>query len=319
MPNADSGYSLRQAEKLVGLSRRFIQTLVEAGILRPSPASPDDWRFSLRDMVVLRTARALRDARIPHRKVVQALRNVQASLGADEHLASIRLRASGSAIEASDQGLRRDALSGQLLLPLEDASPWVRMQSSAVPQADGAPRIAGAPAAAVDPVPPVHPVQPAYPIDSVDAVDPADAVGIDVSVAWRRFQQALHLEATDTAAAESAYRQAIALDPCLDVAYVNLGALLCEARRCKEAVALYDGALAHCGDTPLIHFNRATALEDTGHLRQAVQAYERALVLDPSLADAHYNLGVLMERLGQTQASLRHLNAYRRLHPPEES
>lgn len=313
MPNPDSGYNLRQAVKLVGLSRRFIQALVEADILRPSSASPNDWRFSLRDMVVLRTARALRDARIPHRKVVQALLNVQASLGADEHLASIRLRASGRAIEASGQGLRRDALSGQLLLPLEEVSPPVTMQSSAPTQADTALTLDGAAAGAVSPVSPVNSVDPVHPID------PVDSVRIGASVAWRRFQQALHLEATDTAAAESAYRQAIALDPCLDVAYVNLGALLCEAHRCTEAVALYDGALAHCGDTPLIHFNRATALEDTGHLQQAVQAYERALVLDPSLADAHYNLGVLMERLGQTQASLRHLNAYRRLHPPEDS
>ncbi len=315
MPTADSGYSLRQAEKLVGLSRRFIQALVEADILRPSPAPPDDWRFSLRDMVVLRTAKALRDARIPHRKVVQALRNVQASLGEDEHLASIRLRASGRAIEASDQGLRRDALSGQLLLPLEDLSSAATMAASACP----------ASAASSD----------AFEAsDSIDASDdsrspdPAaasflkeapTAAGTDSSIAWRRFQQALHLEASDAAAAEAAYRQAIALDPCLDVAYVNLGALLCESHRCTEAVTLYDGALAHCGDTPLIHFNRATALEDTGRLQQAVQAYEQALVLDPELADAHYNLSVLMERLGQTQASLRHLSAYRRLHPPEDS
>lgn len=281
MPPADSGYSLRQAEKLVGLSRRFIQALVEADILRPSPASPDDWRFSLRDMVVLRTAKALRGARIPHRKVVQALRNVQASLGEEDHLASIRLRASGRAIEASDQGLRRDALSGQLLLPLEDPA-------------------SSAPSAA--------------PLEAQPAAARADS-----STAWRRFQQALHLEASDAEAAEAAYRQAIALDPCLDVAYVNLGALLCESHRCTEAVTLYDGALAHCGDTPLIHFNRGTALEDIGRLQQAVQAYERALVLDPGLADAHYNLGVLMERLGQTQASLRHLSAYRRLHPPGDS
>ncbi|ALV06363.1 tetratricopeptide repeat protein [Roseateles depolymerans] len=321
MPTADSGYSLRQAEKLVGVSRRFIQALVEADILRPSPAPPDDWRFSLRDMVVLRTAKALRDARIPHRKVVQALRNVQASLGEDEHLASIRLRASGRAIEASDQGLRRDALSGQLLLPLEDLSSAATMATSASPASSASSDSSDS-------------FEASDASDSVDASDdsrspdPAAAsflkeapavAGTDSSIAWRRFQQALHLEASDAAAAEAAYRQAIALDPCLDVAYVNLGALLCESHRCKEAVTLYDRALAHCGDTPLIHFNRATALEDTGRLHQAVQAYERALVLDPGLADAHYNLSVLMERLGQTQASLRHLSAYRRLHPPEDS
>ena len=67
--------------------------------------------------------------------------------------------------------------------------------------------------------------------------------------------------------------------------------------------------------TPLVHFNRATALEDVGRPHQAVAAYERALALDPRLADAHYNLGVLLEQLGDHQGSLRHLNAYRRQRP----
>ena len=88
-------------------------------------------------------------------------------------------------------------------------------------------------------------------------------------------------------------------------------------RRCHEAVALYDDALQHCGDTPLVHFNRGAALEDSGRPALAVDAYKRALELDEDLADAHYNLGVLMERLGDSQASLRHFSAYRRLHREE--
>jgi len=302
------GFSLRQAEKLVGLSRRFIESLVGERILRPGPAAPDDWRFSLRDMVVLRTAKALREARIPHRKVIQALRNVQDSLGEEGHLASVRLRAQGKAVEASDQGLRRDALSGQLLLPLEDGeAAEVQSNSLAATGTHGAPLHGGA-------TPPrLHPRAGASGQAAPDAdVSPAQ-------LARRSLQQALRLEASDAAAAEAAYRQAIALDPCLDVAYVNLGAMLCEAHRCDEAVALYEGALAHCGDTPLIHFNRATALEDTGQAARAVEAYERALALDPGLADAHYNLGVLMEQLGDTQRSVRHFSAYRRLHQSEDS
>ena len=46
------------------------------------------------------------------------------------------------------------------------------------------------------------------------------------------------------------------MDPCMGIAYVNLGAMLCESKRCDEAVALYDDALRHCGDTPLVHFNQ---------------------------------------------------------------
>jgi tetratricopeptide (TPR) repeat protein len=44
-----------------------------------------------------------------------------------------------------------------------------------------------------------------------------------------------------------------------------------------------------------------------------VAAYERALALDPHLADAHFNLGVLLDKLGDHSGSLRHMSAYRRV------
>jgi hypothetical protein len=42
-------------------------------------------------------------------------------------------------------------------------------------------------------------------------------------------------------------------------------------------------------------------------------AYRNALALDPSFADAHFNLARLYERAGQSKNALRHLLAYRRL------
>jgi len=260
------GFTLRQAERLVGLSKAFLQSLVDAGIVSPQV----DGRLSLQDVVVLRTAKGLKDARIPPRKIVQALQNVRAELGESQHLAGVRLRPYGRSVEASDGAGARDAVSGQGLLPLEE------------------------------------PAQ--------RSVNPVSAASRDAKY-W--CQRAARLEATDTSAAELAYRRAIEMDACFSAAYVNLGAMLCEQKRCQEAVALYDDALQHCGDTPLVHFNRGAALEDSGRPALAVEAYKRALDLDPGLADAHYNLGVLMERLGDSQASLRHFNAYRRLHRDE--
>lgn len=266
----EEAYSFRQVEKLVGLTRAFIHSLVDAGVVRPG-ASGD---FSLQDIVVLRTAKGLRDARVPPRKIVQALKNVRAALPDPQHLASVSVRANGKTVEAADDAGKHDAVSGQRLLELDQpitAEPSSPARSRPAPARD--------------------------------------------AKYW--VQQAVRLEASDTAAAETAYRRAISLDPCFSAAYVNLGAMLCEARRCHEAVALYDDALQHCGDTPLVHFNRGAALEDSGRPALAVDAYKRALELDQDLADAHYNLGVLMERLGDSQASLRHFSAYRRLHREE--
>lgn len=256
----DAPYPLRQALRLTGLSKRFLDSLVEQGLL----GCCDGQRFSHQDVVVGRTAKALRDAGVPPRKVLQALRHVKESL-ADGPLSGARLRPHAGAVQLHAGEQRLDAHTGQALLPFDD---------------DTAP-------AGVQPLPAEQ-----------DAGH------------WLR--EAMRLEASDSAAAESLYRRVLAQDVCCAAAYINLGALLCESQRCEEAVALYEQALDRCEPTALIHFNRATALEDVGRPYQAVAAYERALVLDPQLADAHYNLGVLLERLGDHPGSLRHLNAYRR-------
>ncbi|MET0520115.1 MAG: tetratricopeptide repeat protein, partial [Burkholderiaceae bacterium] len=86
-----------------------------------------------------------------------------------------------------------------------------------------------------------------------------------------------------------------------------------EAQRGDEALALYREAAAHCAEAPLIHFNRGVALQDQGRLAEALQAYASCLSLDPRLADAHYNIAVILERRADPQGALRHFNAYRRL------
>ncbi len=131
--------------------------------------------------------------------------------------------------------------------------------------------------------------------------------------AW--FERGLALEATDPAAAEAAYRQALALAPGLEAAYLNLGALLSEAARFDELAALSDDAVRHCPASSLVHFNRGVALDHLERLPEAVASYERSLVLDPRLADAHYNLARLREQLGDQRGALRHFSAYRRLQP----
>jgi tetratricopeptide (TPR) repeat protein len=63
----------------------------------------------------------------------------------------------------------------------------------------------------------------------------------------------------------------------------------------------------------VLHFNRAVALELLGRLGDAVQGYTQCLALDPDYADAHHNLALVKEQLGDKQGLVRHLSAYRRL------
>jgi DNA-binding transcriptional MerR regulator len=127
------------------------------------------------------------------------------------------------------------------------------------------------------------------------------------------FAQAESLEPIDGSLAEAAYRRVLELDPQHLHAFINLGALLCEAGRPAEAVTLFDTAIARGLRDPLIHYNRAIALEDRGDARGAIASYLRALELDTGLADAHFNLARLYEEAGDAHRAVRHLASYRRL------
>jgi hypothetical protein len=136
---------------------------------------------------------------------------------------------------------------------------------------------------------------------------PQPMAGVDWHV------QAQALEAHDAPAAEQAYRRAVSLDPAHADAWVNLSAFLCEQGRAGEAAGLLEQALQTLPDDARLHFNRGIALEDLQQPEEAIAAYERCLVLQPGLADAHFNLARLHERAGHPHQALRHFHAYRRL------
>lgn len=104
-----------------------------------------------------------------------------------------------------------------------------------------------------------------------------------------RFAKAEALEESNPEAAEATYRHVLVDDPTYAHPYINLGFMLCEQGRCEEAAALYEDGLRFCPDDPLMHFNRAAALEGLGDVDGALASYEEALRLQPDLVDAHRN------------------------------
>ena len=279
---APATFSLKRAEQTLGLSRAVLTGLIRSGFVAPVRGARNEHRFSFQDLVLLRTAHALQQARIPPARIVKALASLRSSLPAELPLTGLRISAIGSQVVVRDR-----------LGPWEaDSRQWVLDFDVAVDAGE----VAFMPAA--------EPPQAASP----NAADqgPRD---------WFRVGELT--EATDPAGAEAAYRRAIALDPALVDAYLNLGAMLCEAQRCDEAVQLFEHALAKGVSDPVLHFNHAIALEDRHDAAAALASYERALALDPGLADAHYNAGRLLEQRGDARGALRHFNAYRRLQPRE--
>lgn len=127
------------------------------------------------------------------------------------------------------------------------------------------------------------------------------------------FDRAIALEGEDAGAALDAYRQALALDPKLTDAHVNLGWLLHEAGRLAEAERAYRGGIETCGSDPLLLYNLGVLLADMSRTQEAVEAYEAALRERPGFADCHYNLALLCEELDKPREAIRHMARYRRL------
>ena len=52
-------------------------------------------------------------------------------------------------------------------------------------------------------------------------------------------------------------------------------------------------------------------LDDLDRKPEAAEAYEAALRSDPALADCHYNLALLCEKLAKPKEAIRHMARYR--------
>lgn len=243
---------------------------------RPARGRRNELRFSFQDVVVLRAAFQLQSAKIASRKILRAIGKLRAELPEELPLSGIRITAVGDNVAVRSGQAQWDAASGQHLLDFE-----VAPVQGEVAFLDAAPQSVR------------------------DREQQADD--------W--FALAEQLMETDVTGAEQAYRKAVELapNPHYD-AYTNLGVLLCEAEtRCEEALAVFDNALVHFPDDALLHFNRAVVLEELKRYDAAVEAYRQCVELDPTHADAHFNMARLSEIRGDKQGLVRHLSAYRRL------
>lgn len=132
----------------------------------------------------------------------------------------------------------------------------------------------------------------------------------------RLFARAVAEETEGANEAVETYSEVVALDPRHADAHVNLGRLLHQRGRLKEAEAHYVAALVSRPDDVTATFNLAVVLDDQGRLDDAIAAYRQALELDPGCLDAYFNLSRLYEKKGEKVAAIRHLKDYRRLAKP---
>lgn len=281
-------YSVRDVERVLRLSRSTIRGLINVGFVKPARGARRQYRFSFQDLIVLRTARALIQARIPRKRIHRSLEDLRQHLPEAMPLSGLSICAVGDKVVVRDGTNRWQADDGQYLLGLD-----VTVQ-------DGTLHV-------------VEHEEPASTPARTPAAEPAveDPSTSSGHTDW--FEHGLQLEASDVQAAQRAYAQAVKDDPTHVAAWINLGRLLHELGKKRDAEAVYRHAMEACGPEPVLMFNFGVLLEDLGRVPAAIEAYQAAIGEDPNLADCHYNLARLYESLGKPQHAIRHLGQYRRL------
>ncbi len=272
-------YNVHEVERVLRLTRSTIRGLVNAGFVKPERGTRREYRFSFRDLIVLRTARALIDAKVPRKRIHRSLEDLRRHLPEAMPLCGLSICAVGDRVVVRDGQTHWQAENGQYLLGLEALDNGV-----------------------------LHLVErPQVPADKPDG----DAAGSKTAAQW--FAEGLELEGTDGREARRAYEQAVRTDCTHLASWINLGRLLHEQGSIREADTVYQRAIDQCGADPLLMFNRGVLLEDLGNHQAALEAYQAAIGEDPDMADCHYNLARLYEVLGKPQHAIRHLGQYRRL------
>jgi tetratricopeptide (TPR) repeat protein len=268
-----STYTVRDIERVLRLPQSTIRGLIKAGFVTPARGQRREYRFTFQDLILLRAARALIDAKVPRRRIHRALKDLRQHLPETMPLSGLSISAIGDRIVVRDGHAHWQVDDGQYLLGLD------------VSVAGGKLRV----------------------IDRSKQPESRPASQVD----W--FDKAFELEATDPAAALQAYERAAATDGSDSATWTNWGRLLHEQGQRREAERVYRKGIERCEPDPLLHFNLAVLLEDLERISEAIEHYQHALEIDPYFADAHFNIARLYETLGKEQHAIRHLGQYRKL------
>src|SRR5215212_4717514 len=181
-----SGYSTRDVASLLGLSVAQVRSCVRAGFLSPGQGPRGEHRFSFQDLILLRTAKGLLAARVPHRRIHLALRNLREQLPEGRPLTGVRISAQGHHVVVRDGREVWNPESGQALLDFEVAELAREAASLEEGRSQRARQLAS--------------------VQESETAEPTEETEEDNAEEW--LDRGVELEFDEPAAAEDAYRQA---------------------------------------------------------------------------------------------------------------
>lgn len=256
-------YGVGEVQRLLRLPRSAVRSMVDSGFVSPTRGPKNAWLFCFRDLVLLRTAQALIEARIPRRRITKAMRALRAHVPDSMPLTGLRIDAVGDQVVVLEAGRRWRAESGQYLLAFE-GSP-----------ADGTLTVAKG-----RKTPPSRSAQQWF--DEAMILENSDreaakqayasAIAVDPSFADAHLNLGCLLhEEGDLRQAERAYvagLKSCGRDPEL---LFNLGVLLEDLGRFEDAKHAYQEALRGNARHADCHYNLALLCESLGEGRDAIR------------------------------------------------
>jgi tetratricopeptide (TPR) repeat protein len=194
-------YNTKDLERLFGLPASAVRSLTRAGHISPIKRGRR-LHYSFKDLLMLRTASALRSANISATRINRTLQTLRATLPADAALNQRSLTALGDRIAIREGKMLWESDSGQYVLALDLGEEKGGLH--VIPRRGASPP----------------------PASSAD----------------EHYTRAFALEDTDAEAARAAYQACLEADPDHVEAMINFGRLLHIAGRLEEAERVYRSA-----------------------------------------------------------------------------
>ena len=265
-----SDFGVRDVERMLRMPRSAILGLVRAGFVSPMRGPRHEYRFSFQDLIVLRTARALRAAKVPARRITRSLRDLRRRLPESVPLSGLRISALGDSVVVAEGSARWQAESGQYVLELDvsvaDGELKVLARDEPPREADAEDWFRRGTAA-----------------ESRDAAESRQAYELALTLDPTHISARLNLgrllhQASQFFGAERVYREGLRIVGNHPTLLYNLGVLLQDAGRRSEAIGAYEAALQEDPRFADCHYNLALLLEASGNQRGAIRhmaAYRR--------------------------------------------
>ena len=112
-------YSVRDVERVLRLSRSTIRGLIDVGFVTPTRGPRREYRFSFQDLIVLRAARALIQAKVSRRRIRRSLEDLREHLPETMPLSGLSICAVGDRVVVRDGKSHCQVDNGQYVLGLD--------------------------------------------------------------------------------------------------------------------------------------------------------------------------------------------------------